>query len=217
MKQLTDDIPKPMLRLKDRPILDHICERLNRAGFDQFAMVTGYRAETIEEYFAGRAKFFRQETTNGTAKATLLTREFVGDDDFLLTFGDILAESADYTAMARIMDSDPEVSGVAAARWVEDPWQGAAVYETNGRVTRIIEKPAPGTSTTHWNSAGIYCFRTSVFDEMARVPLSPRGEYELTSAVEALVNNGKVMLHGLTGVWRDIGRPEDLAAAQTEV
>lgn len=217
MKHLTDDLPKPMLLLRGRPILDHICERLGKAGIDRYAMVTGYRAETIEEYFTGRADFFRQETTNGTAKATLLAREFVGADDFLMTFGDILAESVDYAAMAHILNSDGAASAVAAVRWVDDPWQGAAVYEENGTVTRIVEKPVQGTSQTHWNSAGIYCFRASVFDELAQVTLSSRGEYELTSAVEKLVERGGVRMHALTGVWRDIGRPEDLEAAQCEV
>jgi len=49
-----------------------------------------------------------------------------------------------------------------------------------------------------------------VFDELARVDESPRGEYELTSAVEAMVNRGGVVIHAIEGVWRDLGRPEDL-------
>jgi len=218
MGTLTEELPKPMLPLAGRPILEHVIERLRTAGFSRFAVVVGYRHEVIEEHFAGQAiEFLRQEKTDGTARATLLAQEFVGNEDFLLTFGDILCESSDYAAMAEKMDRDPKADAVGAVRWTEDPWQGAAVYEESGVVRKIIEKPAKGSSSTHWNSAGIYCFRSKVFDELQRVPLSPRGEYELTSAVESLVDSSRVLIHSLDGVWRDIGRPEDLAAAQAEV
>ena len=54
---------------------------------------------------------------------------------------------------------DGETEAVLAVKAVDDPWQGAAVYEENGFIQRIIEKPVKGTSTTQWNSAGFYCFR----------------------------------------------------------
>ncbi len=217
MKSLTDDLPKPMLPLRGRPILDYVTERLAAAGITDYGVVIGYKADVVERHFAGRPEihFVRQEMIDGTARATLLCRDFVGSDDFLFTFGDILAESRDYQAMRDKLSAG--VEAVCAVRHVPDPWQGAAVYESGGVVSRIIEKPAPGTSTTNWNSAGIYCFRASVFEDLARVEKSPRGEYELTSAVEALVARGGVVIHALEGVWRDIGRPEDLEAAQLEV
>ncbi|MDX2180044.1 MAG: nucleotidyltransferase family protein [Bryobacteraceae bacterium] len=217
MGSLTVDLPKPMLPLKGRPILDHLIERMTAAGLREFGVVIGYRAEAVERHFAGRAEisFFRQETIDGTARAALLGREWVGGEAFLFTFGDILTESRDYRAMIDLLDLGYDA--VAAVREVDDPWAGAAVYEAGGVVARIVEKPPKGTSATRWGSAGVYCFRADVFEELARVPLSTRGEYELTSAVEALVAKGRVAIHPLTGVWRDIGRPEDWEAAQSEV
>jgi len=217
MGSLTDDLPKPMLPLNGRPILDHLIERMSAAGLRKFGVVVGYRAEVVEAHFAARPEiaFFRQETIDGTARAALLGREWVGREPFLFTFGDILTESRDYRSMIELLDTGYDA--VAAVRDVPDPWAGAAVYESNGVITRIVEKPPKGTSTTRWGSAGVYCFRADVFDELARVERSPRGEYELTSAVEALVAKGRVAIHPLTGVWRDIGRPEDWEAAQSEV
>lgn len=218
MQALTADLPKPMLPLKGRPILDYVHERLARAGFREFAFVVGYRRDVIEQHFAGRGvQFFVQDRVEGTAKATLLARDFVGASPFLLTFGDILVEAGDYAEMAAMLDRDRDALAVGAVRWVEDPWQGAAVYEQGGVIRRIIEKPEKGTSKTNWNSAGIYCFRAEVFEELTRIEKSPRGEYELTSAVERLVERGKVLMHPIRGTWRDIGRPEDWEAAQTEV
>lgn len=218
MKSLTADRPKPMLEVAGKPLLEHILDRLAEAGFNQFLIVTGYRADMIENYFAGYRlpiAFERQQVANGTGAAALLAKDWAGDDPFLLTFGDIVMESADYRAMAQIVETDPECQGVMAVKWVDDPAAGAAVYEQNGRIERVIEKPPVGTSTTHWNSAGGYAFRQSVFTELERIPLSPRGEYEVTSAIDQMLAAGlNLRIHPLKGDWRDVGRPEDLAVAE---
>jgi NDP-sugar pyrophosphorylase family protein len=218
MEGLTEDKPKPMIPLRGKPMLEHILDRLREAGFRQAFVVTGYKAELIESHFAGYPMEIacrRQETIDGTARAAALARAWVGEASFLLTYGDILTGAEDYRAMAALME-DPGVAAVAAVRWVDDPWQGAAVYVDAGRrITRIIEKPKPGTSSTNWNSAGVYTFRAAVFAEIDRVPKSPRGEYELTSAVEQLVEGGsRLLIHPFEGVWRDVGRPGDIAAAE---
>ncbi len=220
MGTLTDDTPKPMLPVAGRPLLAHVVERLRAAGIEDLAIVIGYRGDLIRSHFEGQPgiHFLEQTVLNGTGAAALLARDFVGTDDFLFTFGDILTESTDYQAMISQLSADPTADAVAAVRWVDDPFQGAAVYvDPHRTVTRIVEKPARGTSTTHWNSAGVYAFRPGVFAELDRIPLSPRGEYEVTSAVESLVSHGKVVAHVLEGLWRDVGRPEDLAAAQAEL
>jgi dTDP-glucose pyrophosphorylase len=216
MGDLTVDLPKPMLPVHGKPLLEHILERLRAAGFDKVLIVTGFRAETIENHFAGypmELMFVRQNELNGTAKAALLAEEFVGADPFVLTFGDILIEPEDYRDTVRLIES-PAVDGVIAVKHVDDPFQGAAVYEENGRVTEIIEKPPRGTSRTNWNSAGMYAFRPAVFEELRRVPLSERGEYELTSALRQMLANRKNLLIGeMRGGWSDVGRPEDLRVA----
>jgi NDP-sugar pyrophosphorylase family protein len=210
MQSLTDEKPKPLLQIGGRPLLARVVESLRQAGLREFCIVTGYRAEQIESYFAPEPgiTFRRQEVRDGTARAAQLALEWAGDDDFLLTYGDILTEPVVYTAMAQKL---PGYEAVLAVKHVPDPWQGAAVYADGERVTRIIEKPPQGTSTTKWNSAGIYCFRPSLWPELARVPVSPRGEYELTDAVRLLLECGApVTYYAIPGWWRDVGRPEDL-------
>jgi len=218
MRALTDDIPKPMLPLAGKPLLEHVLDRLREACFTRALIVTGYRAELIEEYFAGypmETRFRRQDPIDGTATAARLARDFAGADGFILTFADILTDPADYLGMAGLLEADPAAQAVVGVKRVEDPCQGAAVYEQAGRVTAIIEKPPPGASATHWNSAGLYAFRPAVFEELDRVPRSPRGEFELTSAVAQMIAAGKrLLLYPVKGDWRDVGRPEDLEAAR---
>jgi UDP-N-acetylglucosamine diphosphorylase / glucose-1-phosphate thymidylyltransferase / UDP-N-acetylgalactosamine diphosphorylase / glucosamine-1-phosphate N-acetyltransferase / galactosamine-1-phosphate N-acetyltransferase len=219
MGDLTAQIPKPMLPLAGKPMLEHILDRLTEAGIRQYLIVIGYYGDHIKEHFAGSdfdITYQEQTVINGTAKAALLARDFSGPDPFLLTFGDILCEPADYLGLTARLTGD--VAAVLGVKYVDDPHQGAAVYETEGRVTRIIEKPEKGSSTTNWNSAGLYAFAPAIFEELARVPLSTRGEYELTTAIETWVNTGRhVEMYAIQGDWMDVGRPQDLAKAENLV
>jgi NDP-sugar pyrophosphorylase family protein len=218
MGALTETLPKPLLPVRGRPMIERALDRLREAGFEEAGLVIGYRGELIERHLAGypmALTFLRQPETDGTGRAALLAREFAGAEPFLITFGDIYMSAADYRGSYDALISDPAAAGVAAARWVEDPWQGAAIYVEDGRVTRIVEKPPRGSSATHWNHAGLYVFRPEVFDYLTRIEKSPRGEYELPSAVEAMIAAGrKLLLYAVHGPWLDVGRPEDLEAVQ---
>ena len=215
MGAITDEIPKPMLTVQGRPILEHILRHLETAGFQKFFIVVGYRHEVIEEYFRNwhlPVQFRVQEPVNGTGSAARLAKNFAATEPFLLTWGDILCDPAAYKRCLAIFGGAPDA--VLAVKAVEDPYQGAAVYEEDGRVTHIIEKPPKGQSTTRWNNAGIFVFRPRIFDYLARLAPSSRNEYELTSALEMMLGDGlDLRISAIEGDWRDIGRPEDLAAA----
>ncbi len=218
MGAMTETLPKPMLLIGGRPMLEHILERLSQAGVKRFLIVVGYHHEAIEAHFQ-HSKFAVelrvQEPVNGTGSATLLARGFAGPRPFLLTFGDIMCSAGEYLNAMGALDAATEA--VLAVKEVEDPWQGAAVYvDEAGIITKIIEKPPKGTSTTNWNSAGFYIFRPAIFDYLARLTPSVRNEYELTSAFEAMLTDGhRIKISPIKGEWRDVGRPEDLAALQS--
>ena len=216
MGNMTQEIPKPMLPIHGRPMIDHILERLRMAGISRFLIVIGYHGDLIERHFEKTnpyIEFVRQNPVDGTGSGALLAREFVSQNPFLLTYGDILCDPAEYTRAADILLRDEKTVAAIAVKAVDDPWQGAAVYEENGRITRMIEKPPKGQSTTNWNSAGFYTFRPVIFDYLAKLQPSPRGEYELTSALDSMLADGlDLRISPVEGTWRDVGRPEDLAA-----
>src|ERR1041385_7509330 len=92
MKELTSELPKPMLRVQGKPILEHIAEGLKSAGIRDIFIVTGWRAEVIEEHFGDgsewglQVEYGRQLVQDGTGKAPELAKAFVGADTFLLTY-----------------------------------------------------------------------------------------------------------------------------------
>lgn len=217
MGSLTMDTPKPMLPLAGKPMLEHILDRLRAAGIRRVLLVVGYHGDLIQAHFAQYPlviEYRRQQVLNGTGSAALHAHDFAGGQPFLLTFGDILCSTADYLGLASKLDED--AAGVLGVKYVDDPAPGAAVYEENDRVVRIVEKPPTGTSTTHWNSAGLYAFRPVVFDELRRIPLSARGEYELTTAIEQLILHDAILrMYPIEQDWMDVGRPEDLPKGES--
>ncbi len=217
MESLTDDCPKPMLPLQGRPLLAHQIECLEAAGVRQILIITGYKAEIVKQYFdshppaAAEIHYLIQAQQDGTGSAAGLARDFVGQDPFLLTYGDILVEPNVYQSLFERMEN---AEAALTVKDIDDPYRGAAVYVDNEKVMRIIEKPPRGSSTTRWVNAGVYCFRPSVFDELDRIPLSPRGEYELTDAVIQMLQKGvRFGWLPIDGFWKDVGRPEDLREA----
>ncbi len=216
MGELTEELPKPMLPLHGKPMIEHIVQRLQEAGLREILIVVGYRRELIEDHFRtgfSGVSFAVQEVVEGTASAVRLGRDFVGDEPFLLTFGDIICDASNYSGIADELERS--ASAAIGVKYVDDPWQGAAVYtDAEGVVRKMIEKPERGTSSTHWNSAGLYAFDAEIFDEIVTAPKSARGEYEITTAIEQLIEHGRpVRMFEMTGAWRDVGRPEDLAEA----
>src|SRR5690349_12595201 len=101
MGVLTDRLPKPMLPIGPKPLLEHILDRLRKADIERVGIVIGYRGELIEQHFAEYPmpiSWFRQTELTGTAPALGLTRAFTREDPFLLTFGDIWCDVSDIAA-----------------------------------------------------------------------------------------------------------------------
>jgi NDP-sugar pyrophosphorylase family protein len=219
MGGMTEAVPKPMLPIQGRPMLEVILDRLTSTGISRFLIVIGYQGEAIQRHFAktnptGRQiDFIWQNPVNGTGSGALLARHFVSQSPFLLTYGDILCDPPEYGRASSILLGESTIAAAIGVKAVDDPWQGAAVYEEGGRIRRILEKPPKGTSTTQWNNAGLYAFRAPVFRYLERLQPSIRGEYELTAALDAMLADGLDMrISPIEGPWRDVGRPEDLTA-----
>lgn len=219
MKEITDSIPKPMVEVGGRPMLWQVLTALGRAGVSDAAVIVGYRADVIRDYFGDggdigvRVSYFTQETQDGTGRAADPARDFLRDGPFFFTFGDILTEPEAYRQMAQAFESE-ETDLLLAVRTVDDPYKGAAVYVRDGLVERLVEKPPKGTSTTNYINAGIFVTRPVLFDYTARLKLSERGEYEIPDAIRMMIADGlAVRAFELADYWRDVGTPEDLEAA----
>ena len=139
-----------------------------------------------------------------------MAEEFASGDDFALMFGDIMTPGKNVPGLLDTFRRH-EPFMVLTVRRVDDPWNGAAVYVKDGTVTKIIEKPPKGSSTTNYDNAGIFVFSNGIFDLLRELKLSPRGEYELTDAIqEAVSRDLGVRAYELDGYWSNVSSPEDL-------
>ena len=244
MRELTNELPKPMLNVRGRPILEHIVAGLVAAGVREIFIVTGFRADVIESHFGtgekwnARIAHGRQVVQDGTGKAPELAKEFVGASPFILTYGDILVQDVagrgivnaeTYQQMIQRYQED-QFAGVITVTRGEDVTKGGLnFFDEQFCLTRLIEKPSPAQleqlrredwikpGDPVWYNAGIYIFRPSLFEFTAKLQKSPRGEYELTDAVTALLAAGhRIAGLEIQGRWVDVRDPEVLAALEQE-
>ncbi len=216
MRELTDDRPKPMIAVQGKPILEHIVTGLRDAGVTEVLIVTGYKAEMIEQYFQNGDQscaihYVRQEVQDGTGRVVELGKDFTGDETFVLSYGDILVGPETYV---ELLQDRPEADGVISVKRDEDVSKGGAVFmDEAGYLTDLREKPQPGEATSPWYNAGLYVFPSAIYEFTAKLEKSPRGEYELTDAIRDLGQHPDYSLAvmEITGQWADVRDPEVLA------
>ena len=216
MRELTEELPKPMLQVRGKPILQYIVEGLRDASLTDFLVVVGWRAEVVREFFGDgsklgvRMEYATQVVQDGTGKVVELAREFVGRDPFILSYGDILIAPENYP---RICAALAKAEAVVSVKHSDDVSQGGAVFVNEKfELIDLREKPKPGEPTSPWYNAGIYAFQPSIFESIAKLERSPRGEFELTDAIRNLALGGhKVQALELAGDWADVRDPDILA------
>jgi dTDP-glucose pyrophosphorylase len=216
MREMTAEIPKPMLEVRGKPVLQYIVEGLRDASVSEFLIIVGYRADAVQNFFGDGSRYkiaiqySTQTVQDGTGRVIELAKNFVANDPFILGYGDILVAQENYKRIADLPNDNEALISVTRG---EDVSKGGAVFVNEQmQLLDLREKPKPGEPTSPWYNAGLYAFRPSIFDFTAKLKPSPRGEYELTDAIRELAQSGKtVKALELSGNWADVRDPEVLA------
>lgn len=218
--EMTRNIPKPMVPLAGRPLLEHILLRIREATpIRDFTIVVQYHAESIIEYFGGgkafgvSIRYVRQpEEQPGTGGALRAALEVLPIEPVLMSFGDILTDPANYQRLLQAYH--PSIAALLGVNWLPDVSEGGGVWLDGDRVTRLQEKPRH--PDTHWNLAGVHIFSPVILPVLQRLPLSTRGEYELTDAMQVLLQQypDSVRAVRFEGYWNDVGTPERFQQAE---
>ncbi|MBD3193623.1 MAG: NTP transferase domain-containing protein [Candidatus Lokiarchaeota archaeon] len=223
LKPITSTIPKPLIPLAGYPLLEHNIKALSNAGIEDILLIVGYLENKIRSYFNNASKrlgvnlsYITQEEYLGTAHATGYSRDFVGNDSFLMMYGDLLVESSLFNIIIeKFGKSNSE--GLITLLEVNNPQNyGIISLDPEGYVTKITEKPPAELNLGNLANAGIYLFKPSIFEAIDRTKLSPRNEYEFTDSMEILMNElgGKIIGYVLEDAfWSDIGLPWQLLDA----
>jgi len=220
MRPLTFTKPKFLLPVGGKPALDHVVSLLKNAGVDKIAIVVGFGKEQIMGRY-GRGKNFgvdveylEQKELLGTANAVQLAENFADGERFMVVNGDTLVDQESLNAFVvryKKLSGGKDFSCLMGTIEVENPGQFGIVFTKGDKVVGIVEKPKRVKSRLA--NAGVYIFDPKIFDAIKRTKKSSRGEYELTSSMQMMIEEGGEVYTSPLELWTDIGRPWDLLIA----
>jgi dTDP-glucose pyrophosphorylase len=209
LSPLTDTVPKPMLLLGERPIIETNIDRLISFGIRKIYISVKYLGEQIQDYFGdGSSKgitieYIWEKKPLGTAGALALVNYY--DTDHILLMNSDLFTDVDFEELYMDMIGEDADMAVASTEYkVDVPY---AVFETNGsQVTDFKEKP----SYVYHSNAGVYILKKELIQQI------PKNEFfDITDLMEKLVKQGSKLIHNpIRGYWIDIGSPTDYKQAQ---
>ena len=218
LRPLTFTRAKQLIPIANKPNLFYVVEDLVGAGITDIGVVispeTGdeIRASLTEGNTWGAAfTFIEQASPNGLAHAVKTALPYLGDEPFVMYLGDNLLNGGIRHLVEEFADSAPD--SIVLLTPVANPSQfGVAELDESGGVVRLVEKPKDPPSDLAL--VGVYVFNSKIHGVIEDLKPSGRGEYEITDAIQGLIDAGeRVVAHTVRGWWKDTGKPEDLLEA----
>jgi dTDP-glucose pyrophosphorylase len=217
---LTRVLPKPMLPLLDKPLIEYVIENMKRLGIETIYMVVGHKKELLKGYF-GNGKdwsvdidYVEQERPRGIAHAISLVESQV-EEPFVTILGDdfTVARSLNNITEAFWKNKAWAVEGVVIERDIEILRRTCCLsIDKNGKITSIDEKPDAPCST--FRGCGIYVFDPIIFDYIKETSANPlRNEKEITDTLDLVQRRGKAFAAFVDGINININRLEDFEEA----
>jgi mannose-1-phosphate guanylyltransferase len=223
LRPITYEMPKPMVPVLNRPVMEHIVRLLARHGFAETIANLHWFPELVEAHFGAGSDFgvelsySREERLLGTAGGVRAAAEFLGDS-FLVISGDALTD-IDLGAMRDFHSSHDGIATLATKRVTETSQFGVAITGADGRIQGFQEKPEPAEALSNLANCGIYMFRSEVFDFFpepgtsgAAGPGDPPGfaDWAMDVFPALLADDAAFYSHEVEAYWNDIGNLEEL-------
>lgn len=212
LRPITHTSAKQLVPVANVPILFYGLQSMVAAGIVDIGIIVGDTADEVRaavgdgSLWSARITYIQQDAPLGLAHCVLIAGDFLGTDDFVMYLGDNLLEQ-DLAGFVRAFHEDPaRPSAQILLKSVPDPQRfGVAELDANGDVVRLVEKPAEPASDLAL--VGVYLFDRSIHEAVRAIAPSPRGELEITDAIQWLVDSGRrVKTQILTGWWIDTGK-----------
>src|SRR5213082_1664603 len=217
LRPITHTSAKQLVPVANKPVLFYGIEAMANAGIVDVGIIIA--PETGDEIraaagdgsrFGIKLTYIVQDEPLGLAHAVLTAEQFLGDAPFVMYLGDNLLQGGIEDLVAAFRDNAPDALILLTP--VPDPEQYGVAELNNGAVVRLVEKPSE--PKTDLALVGVYMFTPSVHTAARAIEPSPRGELEITDAIQRLVDEGHtVEPHVVKGWWKDTGRLEDMLAA----
>jgi glucose-1-phosphate thymidylyltransferase len=217
LRPITHTSAKQLVPVANKPVLFYGIEAMVAAGIVEIGIIiapeTGDEIRTAVgdgTQFGAEVTYVVQDAPSGLAHAVLTAEDYLRDEPFVMYLGDNLLQGG-ITGLVESFRSDrPDALILLTA--VADPENYGVAELDDGRVVRLVEKPAHPRSDLAL--VGVYMFTAAIHDAARAIEPSPRGELEITDAIQYLVDSGaRVQPHIVRGWWKDTGRLADMLEA----
>ena len=221
LRPITHTSAKQLVPIANKPILFYGIEAMAKAGIKEIGIIIGETGKEIRaavgdgSQFGVKVTYIPQDAPLGLAHCVLIAHDFLGDEDFVMYLGDNMLEQGltqfvDDFKNARAAGGPKAPTAQILLCHVENPKQfGVAEVDSNGHVVRLVEKPENPPSDLAL--VGVYLFDKTINEAVRSIKPSPRGELEITDAIQWLVDEKKVVHHQvLQGWWIDTGKKDPL-------
>jgi NDP-sugar pyrophosphorylase family protein len=208
MRPLTYEIPKPMMPVKGRPIIEYIVEQLREVGIRDITIVIGYLGDHIKNHFGDGFKFgvrihyIEEEKPSGTAGPLRAAQALMGNKPVLMYYGDVLAE-IDLRAFIEYHTQFADLATLALTS-VPDPSAYGSVRMSGQKVVEVIEKPKDTPAASRLVAAGIQIIEPAIYDLIPKKSFSMLEE----DVFPVLAKEGKLTGYMFEGRWFDVGTPD---------
>ena len=216
LRPITYTSAKQLVPVANKPVLFYGIEALAAAGIREIGIVVGDTQAEIRgavgdgSRWGVRVTYIEQDAPRGLAHAVLISEAFLAGEPFVMYLGDNLLNRG-ITGFVEQFDREKPAAQILLAR-VPDPQMFGVAELSDGRVVRLVEKPAEPKSDLAL--VGVYMFGPSVFESVKRIRPSFRNELEITDAIQDLIDRGlDVRPHIVEGWWKDTGKLEDMLEA----
>jgi glucose-1-phosphate thymidylyltransferase len=215
LQPITDSLPKPMIKLAGKPILEYILEDLLNFGFNEFCIVVGHEANQIKNYFNKwnrnncNISFVLQNEYTGTAHAMYLAKDFVKNDPFLLYLADTIIPLDLHDNLSKMVNNTNFASILSSKYFVNDSNSVGNIAVVDNFAKSISEKSKIDKTDLAW--AGLAFFRDgSIFKLIKNLVPSKRGEYDITDAMDLAIKQNNVIRNYSCKKFIDCGTPQGL-------
>jgi glucose-1-phosphate thymidylyltransferase len=213
----TYTLPKVLLNVAGKPIIGHIIDKIIEEGFNEAVIVVGYLGDMIQEYLTKnydiKFTFIEQEERLGLGHAIWITREHIGTEPMLIILGDTIFE----VDMKDVLRREHSSLGVKA---VDDPRRFGVAEMRDGFISKLIEKPEKPTSNLA--VVGLYYIKrpqllVECLNREIAENIRTKGEYQLTDALQMMIDGGEKFSTFPVDGWYDCGKPETLLSTNQKL
>ncbi|HEY8464401.1 MAG TPA: NDP-sugar synthase [Bacillota bacterium] len=218
LKPITDNLPKPMVPIMGKPLLQHNIENLKKHGINEIILSTCYKPHLIRSYFGDghqfgvKISYISEDTPLGTAGAIKNAETFF-DDTFLVFNADIISD-IDITDLIRTHQIKGALATIAVTRVDNPSAYGMIEHDEMGYITAFKEKPQPHEGTSNLINAGVYVFEPELLTE---IPAGRAVSIERETYPLLLQKNYKLAIYDHCSYWLDLGTPERYLQVQKDI